>query len=780
MKNNFFIIITKIFFFLFFSTSLFANSLEISSKEVKLSKKDSKVILRGNIKAVDENKNTLIADEAFYFKDKDLLNSVGLTKIITSENYLLESNDVIFDNKNKIIKSDFPTKIIDPDGNIFLVNMFNYNSLKNILFSKGEIKLEDVNKNVYKFNEIYIDEKKKKVIGSDVKVFLNDNSFKADPRNNPRIFANSVSIDGGVSSVQKGVLTYCQFREDNKCPPWELRAKKIKHDSTKKTVYYDSAVLKIYDFPIFYFPKFSHPDPTVKRRSGFLIPTFTNSTNLGAGIDIPYFWNIAKDKDITFTPRIHSRNEPLYLTEYRQDFSKSSLVVDTGYTKGYKKKSNTKTSGARTHFFTRFYSSLIEDSDTSSDLEINLQHVSNSTYPKVNKLQTSLVDYLDNTVKNTVDYGYQKKDLFFNTKVSAFENLSKTGNERFEFIYPEASLEKNILMSDSLGIIDLKSELLIKNYEVDKQIDVISNEFNWVSNSWVSKFGFENEFLGLIKNVNYEAKNATDYKSDNSVSEFYGALGFKSELGLFKFSENKKLNVFKPKLLVKISPNDSRNISKHSSTLSYSNLYKLNKVKTIDKVDTGSNISLGFDFRINNLNENNQIKNEQFKFSLGQIISTEENRDMPSKSTLNEKMSDIIGEASYNLNENVKLTNSFLLDQNLGHFNKNQIELGVVYPQTTFNMSFLEENQHIGNTKYLETNAGFNFKNGLISLGAKRNLLSNSAEFYDLSYEYINDCLKAGVAFRREFYRDRDLEPEDSLIFKVTFSPLGTITTPAN
>ena len=62
----------------------------------------------------------------------------------------------------------------------------------------------------------------------------------------------------------------------------------------------------------------------------------------------------------------------------------------------------------------------------------------------------------------------------------------------------------------------------------------------------------------------------------------------------------------------------------------------------------------------------------------------------------------------------------------------------------------------------------------------KRNLLTNSAEFYDLSYEYINDCLTAGIAFRREFYRDRDVEPEDSLIFKVTFKPLGTITTPAN
>ncbi len=778
MRNNF--IISLLFIFYFFSSELLAENLKIKSSEVKLNKKDSSVILKGNIEAVDENNNTLKSDEAVYLKSEDLLSSIGLTSVTTSENYFFESSNIIFDNKNKIIKSDYPTKIVDPEGNVISVNMFNYNSIRNILFSKGEIRLEDQNKNIYKFSQIYIDEKKKKIIGSDAKIFLNDNSLKVDEKNNPRIFANSVSIDNNIASVQKGVFTYCQFRENGKCPPWELRAKTIKHNSTKKTVYYDNAVLKIYDFPIFYFPKFSHPDPTVDRRSGFLIPTFTNSTNMGAGIDIPYFWNLAKDKDLTFTPRIHSSNEPLYLAEYRQDFSKSSLIVDTGFTEGYKKKSNSKTPGSRTHFFTRFYKSIIEETETKSDIEINLQHVSNSTYPKINKLQTSLVDYLDNTVKNSVDYGFQKKDLFFNTKVSAFENLSKTGNERFEFIYPEATLEKNILMSDSLGIVDLKSELLVKNYDVDKQIDVVSNEFNWVSNSWVNKFGFENEFLGLIKNVNYRAKNAQNYKTEDSVSEFYGALGFKSELGLFKFRDNNRLNIFKPKLLVKISPNDSRNISSESAILSYSNLYKLNKVKTIDKVDTGSSISLGFDFKVNNINENSEIKNEKFKFSLGQIISADENRDMPSKSTLNEKMSDIIGETAFNLNENIQLTNSFLLDQNLKKFNKNQIDLGIVYPKTNFNISYLEESQHIGNTKYLETKAGFNFNNGLISLGAKRNLLSNSAEFYDLSYEYINDCLKAGVAFRREFYRDRDLEPEDSLIFKVTFSPLGTVTTPAN
>ena len=75
-------------------------------------------------------------------------------------------------------------------------------------------------------------------------------------------------------------------------------SKKMLHDSKKKTIYYKMQLLKIYDIPIFYFPKLSHPDPTVDRRSGFL-PYLTNSKNLGSGVSIPYFFDINKDKNFT-------------------------------------------------------------------------------------------------------------------------------------------------------------------------------------------------------------------------------------------------------------------------------------------------------------------------------------------------------------------------------------------------------------------------------------------------------------------------------------------------
>ena len=93
----------------------------------------------------------------------------------------------------------------------------------------------------------------------------------------------------------------------------------------------------------------------------------------------------------------------------------------------------------------------------------------------------------------------------------------------------------------------------------------------------------------------------------------------------------------------------------------------------------------------------------------------------------------------------------------------------------SFNLGYLEEANNIGNQKYVNSKASFNFENSEFSFSTKRNLLSNSSEFYNLSYEYINDCLRAGLAFRREFYKDRDLEPEILFSLKLHFHLLARL-----
>ena len=53
----------------------------------------------------------------------------------------------------------------------------------------------------------------------------------------------------------KSTFTLCDYRKNDKCPPWAIQAKQMLHDNKKKTIYYDHAIIKVYNIPIFYFPK---------------------------------------------------------------------------------------------------------------------------------------------------------------------------------------------------------------------------------------------------------------------------------------------------------------------------------------------------------------------------------------------------------------------------------------------------------------------------------------------------------------------------------------------
>ena len=91
-----------------------------------------------------------------------------------------------------------------------------------------------------------------------------------------------------------------------KCRGWELNTNEFKHDKKKKTFEYKHSWLKIFNHKVFYLPYFSHPDPTVKRKSGFLTPTYSSSENLGTSINVPYFKVLGDDKDMTFNSRYYA------------------------------------------------------------------------------------------------------------------------------------------------------------------------------------------------------------------------------------------------------------------------------------------------------------------------------------------------------------------------------------------------------------------------------------------------------------------------------------------
>ena len=769
MKNSYLIIL-----FIFFSNTLLAKDLDIRAKNISLDKKNNVSIFKDDVVIKDENNTIIKSDYAVYDDKLKRLEIEGNVLIQTNEGYSITSEEVSLDKISNLIISKKAAIIEDVQKNKIFLDNFEYDSNNNIFKSIGNIKIIDKSKNIYKFSQIYIDEKKKELIGTDSKVFFNQAEFKENKENKPRIFSNTINIKENQSSFTKSTFTSCNYRENDKCPPWELSARKIMHDNLNKTVYYDNAVIRVYNVPIFYFPKLAHPDPSVTRRSGFLIPSYSDTKNLGSSINIPYFWNIGKDRDFTVQNRMFFEEHPLFLGEYRQAFANSNLIFDMGYTEGYKNISSTKKGGNKSHFFSKFVKNFYWDQDNESNLEINFRNVSDKKYLKLYKIESSLLDnYETNTLKNDINFNHydNKNDLHLDLRASIYRDLRNDYNDKYEYILPEINIDKN-LYSENFGYGNINTNLKIHNYDTNKFENHLINDFNWVFDKTYGDLNYNGKFIFDLKNVNYEAKNANKLKED-TTHEIFGGIGYLSSIDLIKQVNGNTNHFLKPKLLVKYAPNHMKKVNGDHS-LHRKNIFTLDRLNIDANYESGSSLTYGFDYEIDNTNTS------KTNFSFGQIINEKKNnKNMPASSSLDNRFSDFIGSLNFTNKNNLKINYNYSLDQNFKETNYNEIEADYTLGKINFNLDYLEESSISDPKEYLKSSIEIEKgDNGLFSLSNKRNIITNSSEYYNLSYEYINDCLRAGLVYRREFYNDSELEPENSLMFKVTLSPFGSLSSP--
>ena len=231
--------------------------------------------------------------------------------------------------------------------------------------------------------------------------------------------------------IKKGVFTTC--KQNDSCPPWTIQAKEIEHDKINKNIIYKNAWLNFYDKPILYFPKFFHPDPTIKRQSGFLIPSISSSSTSGNSLNIPYFHVISDNRDLTLSPRIFFNNDLLLQNEYRQVEKNLDHISDFSL----KKFDNS----SKSHFFSNT-KILLDTSFENSDIEINLEKTSNDTYLKSDNIK-SAINNNQSVLNSFINYSVNNDDLDFFAEVAAYEDLSKDKNsDKYQFILPNFSLSK--------------------------------------------------------------------------------------------------------------------------------------------------------------------------------------------------------------------------------------------------------------------------------------------------------------------------------------------------
>ena len=136
-------------------------------------------------------------------------------------------------------------------------------------------------------------------------------------------------VKGNYTVMQNGVYTACEpCKDDPKKPPlWQIEEARIIHDSGEKMIYFEDARVEFFGMPMMYFPFMSQPDPSVTRKSGFLFPNITYSTAYGAGVEIPYFWALAPNYDLTTSLTTTSKEGELFQGVWRQRLADGSYSI---------------------------------------------------------------------------------------------------------------------------------------------------------------------------------------------------------------------------------------------------------------------------------------------------------------------------------------------------------------------------------------------------------------------------------------------------------------------
>jgi len=757
-KNILNIFILSFLIFVLSIKTLYAeNIFEITAKKVLYKDNNKLIIAEGNAIAKNNDGKEISSDKIIYYKNKNLIKTFGNSKYFDGKN-TLEAQNFIYDLNIKSVEAVKNVILLDKDNNKFFFNRFKY-------FEKTQIGK-----------------------GTESRININDGSFVSSSQ-------IETNLKKGKTVFKNANYTTCnnKYINDKYCPSWNMNSKETIHDKNKKTLTHKNTILKIRNIPVLYVPYITHPDPTVKRKSGFLAPSFKTINTLGKTLNIPYFWAISKDQDLTIKPVIYFDQHHALQTSYRKVFKNSFLQIENGYTKGYKKfDDNNKTSGSRNFFFLDYQKKNINNLNSNIDIDLKIQRISQENYVRVNKINTSLFKEDINNLENSFKISKFNNSSKLDIKFAIFENLSSNDTEKYTYYLPNGVYSKNF--NNNKYNLNINSYFEGTKFLKNQKQGKIRNLISFSSKNYVHRnSGLSTVFKNNFYNNNIYNKNVDNLKEKLNVDS-YITTAIENSFPLAKFSEKYQQTLI-PKIFTKFTSGKMQDTSTENKKFFYSDIYSMNRTNNLDKPETGLNLGYGIDYTLLKKNVENINRYHKFSSGIGQVISDVNRKQMSQYSSLTNKSSDFAGFAKFeffgdkdltknnnkNINElnffqknNLTINYDFNLDTNLSKLNKSNLETQFSFSKIYSKFNFIEENMHVGNERYATIDFKTRIKeNYFFSVGGKRNLKNNTSEYHNISFSFENDCLQSYLALNKDFYTDKDLKPSKTLIFGIVIKPFS-------
>ena len=745
---------------IFNSENIFASDdiYEIEADKIEYNDNDKIIFANGNAIARNQFNKKVSSDKIIYYKNKNIIKTFKNSKYEDGEN-ILYAEEFFYDLNLKKIEATNSVILIDKDKNKFNFDFFQF-------FENDQ-----------------------RGTGLNLKTYLIDDSH---------IRAKKSEIDNknGITQLTDSKFTTCtELTNDNKkyCPTWSLDSKKVTHYKKEKIIVHKNAVFKIKNIPIMYTPYFSHPDPSVKRKSGFLPPSIKTISNIGRTFRAPYFWVISDDKDLTITPIYYFDEKNTFLTTYRQDFKNGFLQIENGYSEGYRRlNKNGRTGGSRNYTFLD-YKELKEDYMLGeSFIDAKIQRISQTNFVRANKINTELFDEdirdLENTIKFST-YGDQKR---LEVRAGIFENLDESEDTKYTYFLPDGlySFNQNY---KNFSNFNFNSYFQGRKFSNNQKQLRIRNLFNLDTRKLVAKkIGTGTNFKLNIYNKNIYNSGVQNSKNNENIDNYF-TLGIDSTLPLANIKKNTYQTII-PRVFAKYSSGKQLDALSNDKVLNFSDIYSMNRTNDMDLPETGFSIGHGVEYSISKNRKRKDYLN--FNTGIGQVVSLARQDKMPTKSSLDNKSSDFAGFVKFNIfgnktkfdTEEIKKIKflslfsqnranfdyKFNLSNDFNKFNRNNFSFNSIYNGFYSSIIFNEENEHIGDARSINLDLRKLVRdNYYLKFSTQKNLKNSSTQFNNFSLNFENDCISSALTYSREFYTSGEISSSKSLIFSVIIKPFS-------
>jgi len=687
------------------------------------------------------------ADEMVHDRELDITTARGNVQVVNQDR-ILQADVIVYNRKQKFVTASGNITLLEPTGEVLFAEFMELSG--------------DLRDGVI----------------ADLRAILKDGSLMAA--------SGARRTDANLLNMRHAVYSPCKLCEDDpsSAPLWQVKAVKIIHDKQRQTIEYSDAWLEVAGIPVLYTPYFSHPDPSVKKKSGFITPSFGSSTSTGTFVTTPYYFNISANSDATLSPSFTADESVILGGEYRHKFQEGDFEARASIKQNTPADERTYAAekgiaGIRGHISAkgRF------DYDETWRWGFDVNRQSDATYMSRFGFNSdnTLPEITNALASNAYIEGFRERN-YIHAEATGFQT-TLTGQEEntIPVILPLVDFN-HVSEPDAYGgntTLDLNFLALTRQEGADTRRLSVRSGWNL---PYVAPKGdvytLSAKMIGDFYNTS-----SLEVSGQESTSDF--AYRLMPQVALdwrypFVRGDGNVYQMFEPIAAVVISPyggNSSDIPNEDSQNLEFddTNLFSDNRFSGLDRVEGGPRINYGFKWGAFGKGGGST------SLLLGQSYRYKTDDKFAVGSGLEDNFSDIVGRVQASPGPMLNVFYRTRLNKDNLEARRNELDVSVGTPALRLNTRYAyfdrqEDSEFAGREEISGSLSSQITDTWRSSLSATRDLAEGDFRSMKLNLTYEDECFLFSTTINRTFFQNQDLQPENSMIFRFLFKTLGEVS----